>query len=193
MIALFILAVAVIWLICKIIPFDHKYIVKQGKHSFKPLRIGLDFRKSWQVHVSFDPSCKYDIGDDQTDINKLFGVTYITWASIVWCIRNRKPLHHYNSWRLGWHYSPEIDKVVLHYYCYVKGQRCVAKLATVKRMQTVKVKVIKYKLGVFFTCGDLGTPLTIEASFKGLPLKLGGYFGGNKTAPQHIEYYLKIK
>ena len=205
MIALAILAIAVIWLICKIIPFDHKYIVKQGKHSFAPRRIGLDFRKSWQVHVSFDPSCKYDIGDDQTDINKLFGVSYLSWKSIVFVVKSIaqaiehkdikliKGLHHYNSWRLGWHYSPEIDKVVQHYYCYVKGQRYPARLASIRRMQTGKVTIEKYKRGVFFTCGDLGTPLTIEATFKGLPLKLGGYFGGNRTAPQHIEYYLKIK
>jgi hypothetical protein len=185
MIALTLLAIGVIWLIFQIPNFDHKYIVKQGKHNFTPRRIGLDFRKSWQVHVSFDPSCKYDIGDDQTDINKLFGVTYITWQSLLWCIRNRKPLHHYNSWRLGWWYDGH--KFVVNYYMYVEGVRTTGYICSTNYMTSRLINVEKLNTAISF--GDV----FIRADFKGLPLKLGGYFGGNRTAPHRMEYYLKVK
>ncbi len=185
MIALTLLAIGVIWLIFQIPNFDHKYIVKQGKHSFTPRRIGLDFRKSWQVHVSFDPSCKYDIGDDQTDINKLFGVTYITWQSLLWCIRNRKPLHHYNSWRLGWWYSGQNIQVM--YYMYSNGERITGKITKANIFELKQIEVEKLQTAIAFD------NIIIRANFKGLPLKLGGYFGGNRTAPHRMEYYLKVK
>ena len=185
MLALLLLTVAVIGLVFNIIPYDNKYRIKQGKHRFTPYIFGVTFRKHWKLAISFDPSCKYDIGQDQKDINKIFGVGYISWDAIKWCIKNRKPLHHYNSWRIGWHYDGY--RIQLMYYCYVKGQRRSGNINKANIFELKKINVELWHKAVNF--GDT----TIVCDFKGIPFKLGGYFGGNRTAPHGMEYYFKVK
>lgn len=186
MIALILLTIGVIGLVLQIIPFDNKYVVKKGKHRFKPIMIGVTFKKRWVANVSFDPSCKYDIGsEDQKDINKLFGVGYVTWQSLIWCIKNKKALHHYNSWRLGWYYDG--TKFILMYYMYINGEKKSGVITKTPYLEikTIPIEQTKYEI-IFSHFG-------VQAEFKGLPLKLGGYFGGNIAAPHKMEYYLKIK
>lgn len=197
MLALLLLTVAVIGLVFNIIPFDNKYRVKQGQHRFSPIIFGVTFRKRWKLAVSFDPSCKYDIGSDQTDINKIFGVGYVSWKSILFVaksiaqaiekkdLRLIKKLHHYNSWRIGWWYDGY--RVQVMYYCYVKGERRSGNITKANIFELKEVNIELWSRAVNFR------DTTIVCDFKGIPIKLGGYFGGNRTAPHTMEYYFKVK
>ena len=58
----------------------------------------------FRYNVKFYPSCRYNIGEDQSDINKLFGLSF--------------GFHHNQSERIGWRYDRITDKIELLLYTY---------------------------------------------------------------------------
>jgi len=89
------------------------YVIKKGRHYASPFIWPSIYLKSnpniinVSKIVTFDKSVKYDIDTDQSDINKLFGISY--------------GHHHYQSDRIGWRYVPEKDSVELLLYSYELG------------------------------------------------------------------------
>jgi len=147
-------------------------IIKKNTHA--PLRLPklLINPKVLEYNVTFTDSCRYDIGEDQTDINKLFGIGYF-------------PFHHWNSVRIGWAYNPTTDKIDISAYWYEKGQR--------KWQETVRKNIgeeINFKIEI----GKHNHYISINNSYATIPLpgqRLGyllrPYFGGNRKAPHDIE------
>lgn len=145
--------------------------IKQGTHA--PLRLPqlLIKPKLLVYRVTFTESCRYDIGNDQGDINKLFGIGYF-------------PHHHDNSVRIGWNYNIVSGKIQLWAYWYADGVR-----------QWSYLRSADFGVPYYFKiCIDEGEH-TIDVSGRRFsiylkPQSIGyllrPYFGGNRKAPHTI-------
>ena len=145
-------------------------IIKKGTHkSWQCPELILN-RDIIRYIVRFDDSCRYNIGKDQGDINKLFGIGYF-------------PHHHKNSVRIGWNYHPVTDKIRLYAYWYINGVRDWLYMDSVNIGDYVYASIhinrgthkidIQGNRFVIVRKGSLG-------------YLLGPYFGGNQTAPHNI-------
>lgn len=149
--------------------------IKKGTHS--PLRLPcVTTDPEVRYHVTFMPSCRYDIGAEQGDINKLFGIGYL-------------PHHHDNSVRIGWRYEKESDMIELLAYWYDNGVRHWESIGFVAIGQKIACGVSKVE--------DIHE---VEANFRKarVPVRprpvaylLRPYFGGNMTAPHDIQIEMK--
>lgn len=159
-----------------------KHVIKRGTHYARPLNL---FDKLFSVGkcsadaiVKFGESCRYDIGKDQTDINKLFGISF--------------GYHHTNSARIGWRYVPKFDKIELTTYCYVNGERIKEKsLGFVEFGKTYSVQILSTTdLVRFVLDGSVRAEEKVPSSGISYPLSL--YFGGNYYAPHNMYIDLNV-
>lgn len=165
------------------------FIVKKGKHHFKP-RL---FKLFWKKHllnyiVQFDKSCTYNLmNNNQFDINKLIGLGYFSF---------RINPHHTDSVRFGWNYNLEKDKIELFAYCYVNKERIIKSLGFIDFYYnyeiTINVESNYYK---FFVCKkgeNFGRGLSIpKVHNKKLSFMLGPYFGGDQTSPKKMKIIIQ--
>ena len=133
--------------------------------------------------VNFDFSCKYDIGTDQSDWNKLFGVGYL-------------PTHHRNSARFVWRYNPDNNMIDVGWYCYVKGERYSGFLCSIPFHRNHLLQLnIENNLFVFTVYNPQNIQIASHAvpywKISKLSYRLGGYFGGNRKAPHSMNYTMK--
>lgn len=132
--------------------------------------------------VSFGDNCRYDIGSDQSDINKLFGFSL--------------GMHHENSLRVGWRYVPQKDLIEIVTYIYQNGVRLREKHLDwlnfgQKGEYTIELTDDYY--AVFSVGKSVIVKDKIETKKKlylSYPLSL--YFGGNCTAPHDMNIDLKV-
>jgi len=184
-------------------------VIRKGKHYasrnlLPAFRIGtrVDRRR-----VMFPPSCRYDIGKDQTDVNKLYGVAYVSFAAIIFVLKsylsaiaNRdlklvKSLHHYNSVRFGWWYNPIIDKIEFYSYCYNKGERSYEHLASIPFSMYVDCVInplddYRHELKLFKETGYLAS-MSVQVETSWLSYELGPYFGGDIPAPHDFQIFMQ--
>ena len=121
--------------------------------------------------VQFTPSCRYDIGVEQSDINKLFGIGYL-------------PSHHRNSVRFGWRYDKASDMIEILAYWYKNG---------VREWRSLKFIAIgaRYPM-VLMRLGDIhelwigAERHIVDVPSQQVGFLLRPYFGGNMTAPHDI-------
>lgn len=146
-------------------------IIKKGTHA--PLRLPrLLINPSLLVYrVGFTESCRYELGRDQGDINKLFGVGYF-------------PSHHENSVRIGWNYDLVSGKINIFAYWRVGG-RC-----DWQYLRSVEIGMVYYfKIfieGDEHTIDVSGRRYCVDVNTSKIAYLLRPYFGGNKTAPHDI-------
>lgn len=161
-------------------------VIYKGMHyclnflNFKPY-FGLNGVKKLEYKVMFTSSCRYSLGIDQSDINKLFGISY--------------GFHHNQSDRIGWRYIAEIDKIELLLYSYVKGLRRTKSLGLydINKEISIKLESIVYKgnyrtINVIINNEVIGRDI-FPHNYKNFGYTLGAYFGGNRKAP----HTMKIK
>lgn len=143
-------------------------------------------RKESGIYL-FTKSCRYMIGADQTDKNKLFGWSY--------------GIHHKNSVRCGWYYDIENDSIKLCLYVYDDGKvvkKEIAKGFNIGTYVEIRLEAKSDDNGVLeycLTAATVGNYQRHQATYvvenkEGLPkwgYKLKVYFGGNRTAPHTIE------
>ena len=173
-------------------------IIKKGTHA--PFRLPkLLFKpQALRYEVEFTESCRYRFGtDDDADVNKLFGIAFITWGSFWFVIKNLLKgkvvaLHHYNSIRWGWRYDALTGRIEILEYCYVNGERVI---------KIPDLYLLKYngfndtnilKIGKCFRNGwtlNSGTSYPMPKTW--LCYELHPYFGGNNPAPHDIEIKMK--
>ena len=152
-------------------------IIKKGTHA--PLRMPaiLFDCVALRYEVEFTDSCRYNVGEDQGDINKLFGI-------------GQFPHHHKNSVRYGWRWVEDMGQIEILAYWYAFGMRESRHIGWVN----IGEKLI-YQIdgsGPFWTLVfNWTTRLTIPLKPCRIGYLLLPYFGGNKTAPHDIE--IKIK
>lgn len=167
--------------------------IKKGHHYptpfiFPRFFFGKKFDWASSMRVTFNNTCAYEIGEDQSDINKLFGISYG---------------HHQwnNSDRIGWRYLPGDNKIELLLYSYVDGQRVKKPLTKIPLNKEFKVAMLvsldgnKRFVSVHIEPSgqfDSGVPLGFSWEFEMKPCltwlhyTLHPYFGGNCKAPHDI-------
>jgi hypothetical protein len=146
-------------------------IIRKGTHS--PLRFPCMTGSTELVHkVTFTESCRYDIGAEQADVNKLFGIGYL-------------PHHHRNSVRFGWRYQHAGGMVEVLAYWYHEGSRMFIPMGLVS-IGTPHVYVMRRHENMHQLYLDK-TLLEIPVPAPRYGFLLRPYFGGNMTAPHDIE------
>lgn len=182
-----------------------KYVIKKGKHRGWPFRTGIGTKLCAQeFEVVFHESCRYNIGTEQKDINKLFGVGFVKgyfrslWIYLHSLIGGNiyQEEHHIDSARIGWAYNPETDKIDLYAYCYINSQRIISDLISVEIDQSVGIYLYLSKTHYVFIIKDKGKevlrkPLLFTHNKRRL-FPLGLYFGGNLTAPHDIHITMNL-
>jgi hypothetical protein len=148
--------------------------VKKGKHRFFPNKWALwVFPKKLSTQVIFDFDCRYNIGGNQTDINKLFGVGWF-------------PHHHRNSARWGWRWCPEKEKIELFAYIYSNKKRISEYIDDVSLGNSITLTINIYKNRYAFIIEKKNrAPVAkmIDGITSFIGYRLGAYFGGNVPAP----------
>lgn len=156
--------------------------IPKGHHRARPIRFGIWWsRNSFSWVVKFTESCRYDLGnEDQGDTNKLCGIGYL-------------PGHHTDSARFGWVYDREIDRIVLHAYCYVDGRRLISSICSCEIGKEYRIRLQVLATAYYF---DVYEPISVKAAgmitvphfhHKKFKYRLGVYFGGNARAPHDME------
>ena len=145
-------------------------IIKKGTHA--PFRFPRLITSGEQAYsVTFMPSCRYDIGIEQADINKLFGVGYF-------------PSHHVTSVRFGWRYDISSGMIELMAYWYHDRVRQWSSLRFVaigaRNQLVIRRQGDCHELWV----GPDRHLIPVPGRIVGYAL--GPYFGGNMTAPHDI-------
>lgn len=168
-------------------------IIKKGHHYSNEWPLSLWFckqNKQIAKQVTFTSSCRYFIGEDQTDKNKLFGWSY--------------GFHHKNSVRVGWFFNYQTSKIEVCLYVYTAGVLSKSKTIECEINTPYNITLssdingynINYTLNVqkvqFLNEASNMESVSYNAVAK-LPkwgYKLTAYFGGNRTAPHdiNIEY-----
>lgn len=149
----------------------------------------------YQGKARFSNSCAYDIGADQTDMNKLIGIGLFD-KPFKEMFDNMSAPHHIDSARIGWYYNE--GKIHLHTYCYVNGVKphhniaeLMKYICTVELEQefTWSLKINYDTKQYLFNINDseVAIPFTHNKQ-KGYLLY--PYFGGNISAPHTMDIYL---
>lgn len=167
--------------------------IKKGKHSQFEIPKFLFKPKSFHLEVRFTDSCKYDLkSKDQHDINKLFGVSFLSLGSFVFVLKSVfqairhlslskiKSLHHYNSARWGWRYNLEKEKIELFDYSYTKGVNTQIHKFDVDINQVVMLS-LKDSSMMQGLITEIPLPKKINVCYE-----LYHFFGGQEKAPHDI-------
>lgn len=99
-----------------------KFFIEKGKHQSTPWAPNFIKPGTIKKKIFFNNSNIYELeGEDQLDWNKLFGVTFGIFPTIV----NGKIYRptHYSSVRFGWRYNPKYKVFEITPYYYVAGVR----------------------------------------------------------------------
>ncbi len=97
-------------------------LIKAGKNTQSGIRFPLCLSKR-SLTFSFTESCKYNSGDQQSDLHKIFGIGVFHLFNSFKTTRTKKwwELHKWLSIRLGWRYNLQEDIFELTDYTYKNG------------------------------------------------------------------------
>lgn len=144
------------------------------------------FDRSETYEYTFTDSCRYDIGSDQTDKNKLFGWSY--------------GMHHKNSVRVTWWYDKKADAMRFCLYIYENGKlykydlvgqyplNCPLRITL--ESESRSSSLLWHSIRVEYDDPTTSKPIsrsTVAPTDKSVLSKWGYtlnlYFGGNRRAP----------
>jgi hypothetical protein len=157
----------------------------------KGMHVSIDqFTGIWcgapvEKNFIFTESCRYDIGEDQKDWNKLFGMSF-GFTPLV-----KQFQMHENSARFGWRYDIQSDMIEVAPYLYTNGKR---EYAETLNLGTFFCEIGK-EYNMFITAYATYVLYTVDSKHwvleQNIPAHRGFtapiYFGGNKPAPHTIE------
>jgi hypothetical protein len=163
-------------------------VIKKNTHApFRFPRLFSLSKSKLECTVNFNSNCKYDIGEDQDDVNKLFGIGYF-------------PFHRWNSIRFGWRYSKENDKIEILAYWYLNKVRNFKHICYVdlNREYDYSINLSKEEGKVYFSVSDLHSQsaffeaVNINFQYRNFGYILKPYFGGNRKAPHDMNIKFKF-
>ena len=151
------------------------YYIQSGRHGgFHFPKLTSIRNKELKYRIRFNDTCQYNIGEDQSDVNKLFGIGYLPW-------------HRQNSVRFGWRYVLERGKIEILAYWYKSGQRHYQSMFHIEFGKWYDYSISKnnnsHKLIIYDTDASTLAEHIVELTPQLFGYKLFPYFGGNKTAP----------
>lgn len=161
--------------------------ILKGTHICIDQFTGIWLGKPIEKKILFTDSCRYNVGTEQKDWNKLFGMSFGFFPLV------KQFQMHENSARFGWRYNPDTDRIEVAPYLYTDGKREYA--------ETLGIDVFSCEIGavcpmsitpfasfVLYTAGSSSWALNQNIpSHKGFTAPL--YFGGNAVAPHTIEVF----
>ena len=151
---------------------DYIVTIRKGDHSHDRFPYVWINKKKMELDVTFTESCRYDIGIDQGDHNKLFGIGY-------------SPGHRMNSIRFGWYYNPSMDCIVVTAYVYNNGQRFMCDMANISIGEINRYSILidgdKHVLNI-----EGKANMVVATNASAFSYMLHPYFGGNQPAPHDI-------
>lgn len=162
--------------------------IHEKHHRAWPPSFGLYYNSHGiERDVVFDESAFYDLGEDNEDVNKLFGLGYFF-------------NHHTDSARFGWNFNLQTNRIRLYAYCYVNGERIIEKICEVLPHNKVRCIIYVYEGKYIFAVHD-GYNEWYQLGEKEIPFthnkkwsyRLGCFFGGNNTAPHDIKIKITKK
>lgn len=152
------------------------YLIERGAHrsKFWPRLSKKNLRFFARIVCA-----PYDLGSDQSDWNKLYGIRFSWWD-------------HKNSIRIGWRYIKENGKLELAMYAYSRGQRRIVSLGFVQPGEEwfeCEIKQLYRDKNVSnYLVAVNGNRTYVEAAHTGWPnFRLFPYFGGSQPAPHRIK------
>lgn len=163
-------------------------IIKAGTHSSirMPKLLGPEEIK---YNIKFTESCRYFIREDQSDINKLFGIGYF-------------PHHKYHSDRFGWRYDISSGQIEVLAYVRLNGKKNWKSLGLYYIGTTYVFSLNRPNPHKKWYCNEtfFATHLPNFNDFRSISTTsypkpygylLGPYFGGNQKAPHDIEIIME--
>lgn len=163
-------------------------IIKHGTHStlrFPKIISGNGVK----YKITFTESCRYFIGEDQSDINKLFGIGYF-------------PHHRYLSARFGWRYDiasgmievltyrrMNWDKTWTSLGLYFIGKEYIFELCRPNAYK--KWYLPEHCFNASEANGNDFRTTNVYCPPQQYGYLLGPYFGGNQKAPHDIEIIMQ--
>lgn len=148
-------------------------IIPAGKHAPFRLPEPIWSVKVLRYDIAFTESCKYQIGPDQDDINKLFGIGFY-------------PYHRQNSVRFGWNYNSG-EFIRIWAYWYLDSVRYQRYLGDVVIGKTYRYIITPHPKSHNLHVMGRALSATIPVPSRRLGYHLRPYFGGNQVAPHDIE------
>ena len=161
--------------------------------NFKPYYNGKDnVNYIMTYNVKFTDDSKYDVGEDQSDINKLFGISY--------------GHHHTQSDRIGWRYNKKTNLMDLFLYSYENSKRIKTYLISVPicdyNEYIINLDVMEnngyrntnvsiYETSLYITTKLISISYMYKHTHTKYGYSLGLYFGGNQKAPKTIKMDIK--
>lgn len=149
------------------------YTINKGNHS-SGIHGKICYHKSIAFQAIFDQSAEYEIGKDQSDINKLYGFS-------------EGVNHRNNSARFGWRWFN--NRIEILAYTYVDGKFYFKYIDSVNAFEenTYQLRATdKYMFKVNNTIIEMERGESTDNGYYLYP-----YFGGNCVAPHNIT--IKIK
>jgi hypothetical protein len=152
-----------------------EYVIKKGHHS-SGTHAAPFTANTLEFKAVFNESAKYEIGANQSDINKLLGFSD--------CYTQ----HHENSARFGWNWN---DSLNIYAYCYCRGEVKNKYITSIKLNKIYHYRIDKFhNRYIFYLAGK-----TVEMERN--PEDGGGYllfpyFGGQNSAPHNVTIKLLI-
>ena len=149
--------------------------------------------------IAFTESCKYNSGDQQSDLHKIFGIGVFHLFNSFKTTKNKKwwELHKWLSLRVGWRYNIIEDVFEVTDYSYVNGigERDTRDNKIFKiKVENYFTPVIEFKWNrmVMYIITDLGEHIEINSIPIKLPLipiylKLRAYVGSGYTTNKDIK------
>lgn len=155
-------------------------IIPQGWHRSMALWYPM-FRDTLKFQFYFSETGRYIFHDGNEEaVNKIVGFA------------DGRLNHHKNSFRIGWNYDSQNDRIRIYAYTYVDGVRGVWFLGFTNLFEenAVIVKCMKGQYRVIFNNEVFHIPRSKRIKWKYKHL-LWPYFGGVRKAPHSIAIFLK--
>lgn len=163
--------------------------ILKGMHLSIDQFTGLWFGAPLEKKVVFTDSCRYNIGEDQKDWNKLAGISF-GFTPLI-----KQFQMHENSARFGWRYDLQSDMIEVAPYLYTDGKREYAETLNLETFfceigKEYDLSITAYATYVMYNIGSKYWALEQNIpAHRGFSAPI--YFGGNKRAPHTIEVLLK--
>jgi len=173
--------------------------IKKGNH-FSNKRFPLPFLgKSMKRYVAFNQSAVYRTENpvNMYDVNKLFGFAEVTIFKLIQVFFKGlfgggifEEVHHWNSARVG--FSRPDGRLWYVAYCYANGVRQDKLICPVELFQLTCPVIQCAGPEYHFLAGEVLVKMNRgNSSSWARGFKLNAYFGGDETAPNDIEIFIK--
>ncbi len=158
------------------------YTIPEGAHYSTHDLLRYVISDTLDFSFRFDESAVYEIGSDQSDINKLFGFAEGSAQNI----------HGYSA-RFGWRWYNDSIEILAYAYTDGDGARASKLLGTVEFGETAQGSITSEEGRYLFTFKGYTAEIAKSPSYRAARKYLSyPYFGGNIAAPHQVTVWVTL-